>query len=111
MKKEYDFDKMKGQKNPYSGETMAQDSYDNIPKATIAAIRKHADDGYDVGHFVTAVLENNLKEAINRADDSNIKCLRDIVRYCYWEITSICWGSPEKVAAWKELKQKEREGK
>ena len=86
------------------------EDYSNIPESTIAAIRKHADHGYDVGHFVTAVLENNLKEAVNKADDSNIRVLQDIVKYCYWEIPSYCWGSPEKVAAWKELKGKEREG-
>lgn len=83
--------------------------YSNIPESTIAAIRKHADHGYEVGHFVTAVLENDLKEAVNRADDFNIRVLPDIVRYCYWEIPSPCWGSPKKVAAWKELKEKERE--
>lgn len=82
--------------------------YPNVPESTIEAIRKHADHGYEVGHFVTAVLENNLVEAVNRADDHNLRCLADIVRYCYWEIPSPCWGSPKKVAAWIEMKEKER---
>ena len=52
------------------------------------------------GGFLRAVLENNLKESFARADDENLKCMFEIVNYCYNEIPSICWGSPEKVKAW-----------
>ena len=52
------------------------------------------------GGFLQAVLENDLKEACARADDINRYRLFEIVQYCYNEIPSICWGTPEKVSKW-----------
>ena len=54
----------------------------------------------DPGHFLTAVLENNLVGAIGRADSSNLKALQNWVRVCYNYIPSTCWGNPAKVKAW-----------
>jgi len=52
------------------------------------------------GDFLQAVLENNLAQSFGRADNQNRANLYDIVCYCYNEIPSACWGSPEKVRAW-----------
>ena len=52
------------------------------------------------GGFLLAVLENNLREAFSRADDVNVRHLGGIVRWCYWELPSPAWGSPERVRAW-----------
>ena len=52
------------------------------------------------GDFLRAVLENNLREAFGRADDTNRRHLGEIVNWCYWELPSPAWGSPEKVRAW-----------
>lgn len=52
------------------------------------------------GGFVTAVLENNLREALGRADEDNRQDIFDIVSYCYNEIPEPCWGSEEKMKAW-----------
>ena len=68
-----------------------------IKKSTIQAIDRYANDRCPPGGFVRAVLENNLTQAFNRAS------LREIVKYCYWEIPGDCWGSPEKVRAWLNL--------
>jgi len=69
-------------------------------------IREHLDEWargerVHLGSFLTAVLSNNLTQACGRADDSNLRALPDIVRYCYNELPSDCWGSPEKVEAWR----------
>lgn len=52
------------------------------------------------GSFLTAVLCNNLKDAVGRADHINLQYLPNIVSYCYNEIPSEAWGSPEKFDAW-----------
>ena len=57
------------------------------------------------GHFLTAVLMNNLMEAINRADHVSISCLREICVFLYNIAPSACWGSPSKVAEWLTEKQ------
>lgn len=31
---------------------------------------------YNSGHFVQAILDNNLEEAVNRADEVNCRCLK-----------------------------------
>ncbi len=52
------------------------------------------------GHFITAVLENDLKEAFGRADTNAMQNIKHIICYCYNEIPSDCWGSKEKVKNW-----------
>ncbi len=60
-----------------------------------------------VGHFLTAVLSNNLREAFARADNENQKTMFQIVSYCHNQIPGNCWGTPEKVKAWVEMKPKD----
>lgn len=72
----------------------------NIPPLVKTAIDNYVENRWEPGSFTTAVLENNLKEAIGRADVHSMAALKDIVMYCYWEIPGQCWGSPEKVDAW-----------
>lgn len=52
------------------------------------------------GHFLTAVLENNLEEACGRADDTNRHALYAYVYFLYNFAPTTAWGSPEKVSAW-----------
>ncbi len=52
------------------------------------------------GHFITAVLENDLVGAFGRADYEAIENLKHIICYCYNEIPSDCWGNKEKVKNW-----------
>lgn len=52
------------------------------------------------GSFLTAVLENDLAEAVGRADFQNIEVLPAIVAFVYRNLPSPCWGSKEKVEAW-----------
>ena len=54
------------------------------------------------GGFLTAVLENDLKNAVSRADDISKKHIADIVTYLYNYVPSACWGSKEKVEEWAE---------
>jgi len=57
--------------------------------------------GVSPGHFLSAVLSNDLKEAIARADDTNCRVLREYMVFLYNNSPAhACYGSPEKVAAW-----------
>jgi hypothetical protein len=76
----------------------------DLTKRTIDDYVQH---GYPPGGFVTAVLENNLKEAFARADNNNAIDMHEIVAYCYNHIPSSAWGSPEKVSAWLEREWEE----
>ena len=52
------------------------------------------------GHFLRAVLENDLMEAVGRADVDSRLDLYEICFYMYNHIPSTCHDSPEIVAKW-----------
>ena len=100
VKVNWDFDRMKFVEIE-DGEDMKSE-YDNIPDAILLAINNHVLRGQNCGHFVTAVLSNDLIEAVNRADDECQKCLRSIVRYLYNRCPGGCWGSKKKMEEWRK---------
>jgi hypothetical protein len=54
------------------------------------------------------VLENNLSESFNRADDESRAGLFNLVMFLHNDVPSTAWGSPVKVAAWtKSFRRKE----
>lgn len=71
------------------------------------AILRWIQHGIEPGDFLRAVINNDLREAIGRADDDNMRNLPAIVGYFYNEAPSSCWGSPEKAQAWAALFTKE----
>ena len=76
-----------------------------IPERTLDGIRRYVEDRIPPGGFLTAVLENNLKESFARADDENLVTIFELVSYIYNRIPFMCWGSPETVDKW--LKREE----
>ena len=64
------------------------------------ALDNYASFGRPLGDFLTAVVENDLFEALARADSYNRATIYQICRYVYNELPSTCWGSPEKVEAY-----------
>jgi len=72
------------------------------------SIDNHVKYGTPTGSFTQAVLENNLTEAFALADEYHRVNLFSVVMYCYNEIPSPCWGSPEKVRAWVEARREEQ---
>lgn len=59
--------------------------------------------GTEPGNFLGAVLENDLRRAVERADDINRASLANYVTFLFNYAPLPCWGSPEKVAEWKRL--------
>ena len=75
---------------------------DKIPTHLIGGIDRWVEQHTLPGGFLTAVLKNDLKGAVDRADDISKKHIVDIVIYLYNYVPSACWGSKEKVEAWAE---------
>ena len=71
-----------------------------MPTAIREAIDEYLTSHKEQGGFVMSVLENDLKMAVGRADQSSMRYLKDIVLYCCNEIPSDCWGSKQKVEDW-----------
>ncbi len=53
------------------------------------------------GDFLCAVLSNDLKDAVSRADYDSIKAIKGIVVLLNNKFPATCWGSPDALATWK----------
>lgn len=80
-----------------------------VPPHLLEGLRGYAVDHRPVGGFLTAVLENDLMRAVVTADVDSLACLLGIVHYVYNALPSGCHGSPEKVKAWLERKDRQHE--
>ena len=73
----------------------------------MGAIERYITHGIPPGSFLLAVIDNNLQEAIARADDENLRNLPAFVAFFYKETPLSCWGSPDIRRAWMAKKQQE----
>jgi hypothetical protein len=71
-----------------------------IPEGMRETVFYYVAYGLPGGHFLNAVVSNNLKEAVARADTLNTKALPEYVRYFYNHAPAECWGSEENAANW-----------
>jgi len=71
-----------------------------IPSQLVESLERYRDQGVPTGGFLEAVLSNDLKEAFGRADPFSRAAMFEIVSWCYNEMPSAAWGSPERVEAW-----------
>ena len=79
-------------------------NYENIPPLVMAAMKRYVDRHTKSGGFLTAVICNNLTDAVFRADKETYRALRDIVGW-FWNVApSDCWGSKEKMETWLALR-------
>jgi hypothetical protein len=81
---------------------MSRINYATIPPRVREALERHARERAHTGDFVTTVLENDLKEAVWKADAASFAALPSICSYIHWELPGACHGSPAKVKAWRE---------
>jgi hypothetical protein len=66
------------------------------------AIERYLDDGYHPGHFLAAIIENDLKEAVMRADDKNLRAIPEYVRWFYNHAPIVSWGYSGAIAEYQK---------
>lgn len=71
-----------------------------VPASAKEGIDRYVSERVNPGDFLMAVLRNDLKSALQRADDENGPRIASIVSYLYNCCPEACWGSPEKVKEW-----------
>lgn len=71
-----------------------------IPEHMVGGLIRYLEDGMIPGHFLSAILMNDLYGAVRAADDINIRRLPDFVNALYNYAPAGSWGSPEKVKLW-----------
>ena len=81
----------------------AKDHMLEIPPHLVGGLRRYLELGMEPGHFLRAVIENNLREAVGRCsgDDHDVgQTLRALCQWFYTWAPSECWGSKEKRIKW-----------
>jgi len=75
-----------------------------IPERMMPGIRRYVKDHIQPGGFLSAVICNNLKGAITRADKENLINLPAYVAYFREETPAPCHGSWDAMAKWLDKK-------
>ena len=81
----------------------------HIPDYMMGGLERWIEHGIEPGHFLIAVLSNDLKEAVGRADDENIANLPAYMGYLYNEAPIGSWGNPSVMRTWPALLKARRE--
>lgn len=76
------------------------DLWHKIPPHCREGLKRYVERGVPVGHFLTALLSNDLKETYSRADETNARHIRDYIMWLYNEAPAGCWGSPKRFKDW-----------
>ena len=73
-----------------------------------AGVDRYVNDGMLSSRFLRAIFSNDLAGAFSAADDQNIASMHEWVLFMLNDMPAYLQGSPEKVAAWIEIKHQER---
>ena len=74
-----------------------------IPESMHEAIHAWVELGREPGHFLTAVLKNDLKEAVAHGDEVNTRALPGWVMFLHNYCPYGCWGSLKRMEQWKAV--------
>lgn len=75
--------------------------WSKVPVAHMeGGIRRYFEHGIPPGHFITALLSNDLSMAVRFADEENAAAIAKWVVFIHCQLPSGCHGSPEHVRDW-----------
>lgn len=77
-----------------------------IPDRMMPGIKRYIEEKCPPSDFLTAVIQNDLSEAVGRADEENMRNLPAYAAYFYNHAPAACHGSKEKMAAWIKSREK-----
>lgn len=80
-----------------------QAARDAIPDHLLAGLDRYVKYGIQPGHFLTAMLSNDLMGTYGRADSTSKRYLEPILSYMYNYMPATCFGSIEAVNSWRGL--------
>lgn len=79
------------------------DNYSWVPVSyMVDGVKNYIEKGREPGCFLQAVLKNDLRGAVEKADHNNKAALTDWVHALYNNAPWQCWGSPAAYKVWVE---------
>jgi len=86
--------------------------YSKVPVPRMAdAVRRYVEKGIQPGHFLMALLSNDLMDTIGRADDENAAAIKRWAIFVRCELPVGCHGSRSKMTDWMRFRQAVSEAK
>jgi len=82
---------------------MPMPDYSRIPEATMDTLLHWIAQARPMGSFCEAVVSNDLREAMGRADEPNRAALYETVSWLYNNAPIGCWGSPAALRSWPHI--------
>ena len=82
--------------------------YAQIPAHMQQALRRYVLEGIRPGDFLTAVICNDLRNAVGRADETNLPLLKLYVQWFYNVAPGSCWGSAGNMAEWMNARSQDK---
>lgn len=82
--------------------------YAQIPPHMQDSIRRYVVQGILPGHFLQGVITNDLRMAVNHADDTNLPLIRRYVQWFYNHAPANCHGSQQTMLQWSAERAAER---
>jgi hypothetical protein len=79
---------------------LIEDGRHLVPAHMWSAVEGYYLHGYAPGNFLTALLSNDLMEAMGRADDENASRIREWCQFLYNYTPGGSYGSPSAVERW-----------
>jgi len=71
-----------------------------IPPRMNGGLKRYVLDGVRPGQFLEAVISNDLRESVGRADDENMRNLPAYAAFLYNYFPAGSWGSPQAMEKW-----------
>ncbi len=75
-------------------------NYETCPEHLRDGFRRYIEEGVPTGHFLHAVLSNDLMQACTHADETNKTQLYQIVYFIHNQLPYSCYGSTAIVGIW-----------
>lgn len=84
----------------YPVEEWFKGEYECIPMYMREALERYLIDKKPPGDFLIAIITNDLRGAVNRADSTNAPLIPTYVRWLFNRAPGISHGSPQKMQDW-----------
>jgi hypothetical protein len=74
--------------------------YTTLPEALRGGVRRWIESGIQPGGLLSAVIANDLRQALLRADPFNLSLIPAIIGWFLDQAPSKCWGSVAEAEGW-----------
>jgi hypothetical protein len=90
-----------GQQRWHNPRVDAFGGFVTLPEDAHESLVRYIEHGVLPGHFLVAILINDLVGAVGRADETNAQLIAYYVAWLYAAAPAASWGSPDKVGEWR----------